>query len=267
MSAAELLDAEDPQVAALGLRRYELTHAVVELRKVRPRPANHEPVARAAAQVLLDGHAWQDHARAVALATLLDIGDVQQVVDNLITRLEADQASAGDLLVGGRAIRLLGRHNTGLWVHGLADDLKTTRNPLTPETRTLIVDALRGPRQDFEDVDIDAIEDVEFHTLETVTLIPGLEMTTLRPIRSRGQCDRYANRLRNCASGYVARVKSDACRLFGIEVNGEPVELIEVRPTDGRIVQWKSHANGPAEPTRRRIVERFLSDQRLAVVR
>jgi len=267
VSAEELLNSEDPRVAALRLRRFELTHAVVELRKVWPRPVNHEPVARAAAQVLLDGHAWQDHARAVALATLLDVGDVQQVVDNLITRLEADHASAGDLFVGGRAIRLLGRRNTGRWVLGLADDLKTTGHPLTPETRNLIVDALRGPRQDFEDVDIDAIGEVELQALETVTPIPGLESTTLRPIRSRGQCDRYANRLRNCASGYVARVKSDACRLFGIEVNGEPVELIEVRPTDGRIVQWKGHANVPAEPTRRRIVERFLSDQRLAVIR
>ena len=201
------------------------------------------------------------------MATLLDVGDVYQVVESLIARLEIDQASAGDLYVGGRAIRLLGRDVTGRWVFGLADDLKTNGHPLTPETRNLIVGALRGPRQDFEDVDIDAIKEVDLQALESVTPIPGLEGTTLRPIRSRGQCDRYANRLRNCASGYVARVKADACRLFGIEVDGEPVELIEVRPSDGRIVQWKGHANGPADSHRRPVVERFLSEQRLAVLR
>jgi hypothetical protein len=267
VSAALLLQADDPRIAALGLRRYELTHAVAELRRVWPRPDNHELVARAAAQVLLDGHAWQDHARAVALATLLDIGDIHHVVESLIARLEVDQVSVGDLYVGGRAIRLLGRDVTGRWVLGLADDLKANGHPLTPETRHLLVGALRGPREDFEDADLDAISEVDLQALETVTPIPGLNGTVLRPIRSRGQCDRYANRLRNCASSYVARVKADACRLFGIEVDGEPVELIEVRPSDGRVVQWKGHANGPADPSRRPVVERFLSEQRLAVIR
>lgn len=266
MTAAALLLADDPREAARAMRRYDLTHAVAELRRIHPRPDNHEVVARQAALVLLEQHAWQDHARAVALAMLLDVGDLEQVVDNLIARLEGDQVSACDLYVGGRAIRLLGRRNTGRWVLELAGQLETNGHQLTPETRHLIVEALRSPRQDFEDVDIDALQEVDLQALEVVTPIRGLENTTLRPVKSRGQCDRYANRLRNCASGYVARVKSDACRLFGIEVDGQPVELIEVRPTDGRIVQWKGHANGPADPARRRVVERFLVDQRLAVI-
>ena len=206
MTASILLHAENPRDAAAAMRRYDLTHAVAELRRVWPRPENYEFVARQAALVLLEQYGWQDHARAVALATMLDVGDLQQVVDNLIARLEVDQVSACDLYVGGRAIRLLGRPNTGRWVLGLAGQLETNGHQLTPETRHLIIEALRGPRQDFEDVDIDALQEVDLQALEVVTPIPGLENTTLRPVKSRGQCDRYANRLRNCASGYVARV-------------------------------------------------------------
>lgn len=266
MTAADLLNATDPRGAASTMKRFELTQSAVELRRIWPRPENHEHVARVAAQVLLDDHAWQNHARAVALATLLDIGEVQQVINVLVTRLEANEETAGDLYVGARAIRVSGRRNTGSWVLGLAGQLETNGHQLTLETRQLIIEALRAPRQDFEDIDINAIEEVDLHALEVVTPIPGLVNTTLRPIRSRGQCDRYASHLRNCASGYVARVKSDACRLFGIEVDGKPVELIEVRPSNGRIVQWKGYANCAADPVRRRVVESFLVDQRLAVI-
>ena len=266
MTAADLLLADDPRVAASTMHRFKLTHAVVELRRIWPRPENHEHVARVAAQVLLDDHAWQNHARAVALATLLDIGEVQQVINVLVTRLEANEETAGDLYVGARAIRVAGRRNTGSWVLGLAGQLDFNGHQLTPETRHLILEALRSPRQDFEDVDIDALQEVDLQVLEVMTPIPGLANTTLRPVKSRGQCDRFANHLKNCASGYVARVKSDACRLFGIEVDGKPVELIEVRPTDGRIVQWKGYANSVADPVRRRVVEGFLVDQRLAAL-
>ena len=266
MTAMDLLTATDLRATASTMKRFDLTHSVVELRRIWPRPENHEHVARVAAQVLLDDHAWQNHARAVALATLLDVGEVQQVIDFLVTRLEANEETAGDLYVGARAIRVAGRRNTGSWVLGLAAQLETNGHQLTPETRHLILEALRSPRQDFEDIDINAIDEVDLQALEVVTPIPGLFNTTLRPIKSRGQCDRYASHLRNCASGYVARVKSDACRLFGIEVDGKPVELIEVRPSNGRVVQWKGYANGAADPVRRRVVENFLVDQRLAVI-
>ena len=267
MTATALLLADNPRDEASNMHRFDLTHAVAELRRVFPRPENHEPVARVAAQILLDNHSWQNHARAVALATLLDVGDYQPVINTLVARLTTDEASAGDLYVGARAIRLAGRRNTGRWVLGLAEQLETNRHLLTPETRQLVIEALRSPRQDFEDFDINAVQEVDLQILEVTTPIPGLVNTTLRPIKSRGQCDRFANHLQNCASGYVARVKSDACRLFGIEVDGKPVELIEVRPSNGQIVQWKGFANGAADPVRRRVVERFLVDQKLAVIR
>ena len=266
MTLTDLLLADDPRVAASTMHRFELTHAAVELRRIWPRPESHDRVARVAAQVLLDDHGWQNHARAVALALLLDLGEVQQVINLLVTRLEANEESAGDLYVGARAIRVAGRRITGSWVLGLAGQLEANGHQLTPETRQLLIEAMRLPRQDFEDIDINAIEEVDLQALEVVTPIPGLVNTTLRPVKSRGQCDRFANHLKNCASGYVARVKSDACRLFGIEVDGKPVELIEVRPTDGRVVQWKGRANGAGDPVRRRVVERFLVDQRLAVI-
>ena len=143
------------------MKRFELTQSAVELRRIWPRPENHEHVARVAAQVLLDDHAWQNHARAVALATLLDIGEVQQVIDVLVTRLEANEETAGDLYVGARAIRISGRRNTGSWVLGLAGQLETNGHQLTLETRRLIIDSLRLPRQDFEDIDINAIQEVD----------------------------------------------------------------------------------------------------------
>lgn len=267
MSADALLAAEDVTAAATVLGRFELTHAVAELRRRYPRPERFERVAERAGRVLLERHGWQPHARAVGMAVLLDAGHDVVVVELLRERLLHGNAEVCDLLLIGRILRERGRLNSSRWVHGLAAHLQTGGNALTEEVRAGILDALAGPTPQWERINTDALEDAELEQLEQVVPIPGLTETTLRPIRSRGQCDRYGNRLRNCASSYVERVKSGATTLFGIEMGGVPVELIEVRPRDGRIVQWKGTGNSEPDRQRRAVVERFLFDRRLAVPR
>lgn len=265
MTADRLLGAEDVSVTAAALGRFELTHAVAELRRRFPRPDRFEHVAELAGRVLLDRHGWQPHARAVGMAVLLDAAQDVVVVENLRERLLHGDAAVCDLLLTGRILRERGRLNSSRWVHGLAAHLQAGGDALTQEVRAAILDALTDPTPHWEGIDTDAIDDVDLEQLERVVPIPGLTDTTLRPIRSRGQCDRYGNRLRNCASSYVEKVKSGATTLFGIEVGGAPVELIEVRPRDGRIVQWKSAGNSEPDRQRRVVVERFLFEQRLAV--
>ncbi len=267
MSAADLLRADAPTQAAVSMRRYDLTHAVAELRRLHPRPEHFEEVASAAARVLLDAHGWQHHARAVGMAALLDCGHHDDVTTYLVERLRDEHTAVCDLLIAGRLLRERGRANSARWVHGLAMELDAGGLPLTAEVRAAICEALTRPAPQWEAIDVDGIDDAELEQLEDTVAIPGLPGTILRPIRSRGQCDRYANRLRNCASSYVTQVKSGATRLFGIEVDGQPVELIEVRPRDGRIAQWKGHANSAPDPGRRSVVEQFLFAQRLAVPR
>lgn len=265
MSADLLLAAEDVTAAATALGRYDLTHAIAELRRRHPRPEQFEHVAASAGRVLLDRHGWQPHARAVGMAVLLDCGHHDEVTTLLMERLQNEPTAVCDLLITGRLLRERGRINSSRWVHGLAAHLQDGGNALTEEVRVGIVDALAGPTPQWETIDTDVIDDLELEQLEGVVSIPGLADVTLRPIRSRGQCDRYSNRLRNCASKYVEKVKSGATSLFGIEMGGEPVELIEVRPCDGRIVQWKGWGNSEPEPQRRAVVERFMFEQRLAV--
>ena len=267
MTARELLDAADPQAWARGMRRYELTLAVAELRRMHPRPERFDEVATAAAHVLLTRHSWQPHARAVAMATLLDCATTDEILPTLLEHLNEDRVAVCDLLITSRVLREQGRRNSARWVRGLAMDLDAGGGPLTPETGRAIREALTHPAPRWEDINVDEIPDADLEQFEGTMPIPTLGSTVLRSIRSRGQCDRYSSHLRNCASSYVSKVKSGATRLFGIEVEGQPVELLEVRPTDGRIIQWKGHRNCAPDPRRRPIIERFLHEQRLAVSR
>ncbi len=265
MSAARLLDAADPIAAAQEMRRYDLTHALAELRRIFPRPDRFEEVGAATARVLLAAHGWQPHARAVAMAALIDCGATDEILPTLLEQLNEDRVAVCDLLIASRVLRERGRRNSARWVHGLAMELEAGGLPLTTEVRAAIVEALVRPAAQWEEVNIDEIDDADLEQFEGVLPVHELPGTVLRSIRSRGQCDRYSSHLRNCASSFAPRVKAGATRLFGLEVDGQPVELIEVRPRDGRIVQWKGHRNCDPDPVRRPFVERFLYEQRLAV--
>ena len=267
MSVQLLLSATDPSATARAMKRYDLTLAGSELRRLDPPPERFGAVARIIATVLLENFDWQNHARAVGLALLLDVGERQLATTLIIDRLERDDVPACDLMIASRVLRLRGRRNSARWVQGLAEERKQGGLPVTRETCAQIIGLLRTPWRPWEDLDTDEIPETTLASLEEPIVVPDLPNTIIRPVRSRGQCDRYAHHLRNCASTYVPLVKAGACRLLGVEVNGTPVELIEVRPRDGRIVQWKGHRNCAPEPGRRRILEQFLSEHRLAVVR
>lgn len=267
MSVDALLNAVDPFVVAQQMRRYDLTHAVADLRRRFPRPDRFEEVGTAAARVLLADHIWQPHARAVALAVLLDCGRRDEILPLLLERLNEEHVAVCDLLIASRVLREQGRGNSARWVHRLAMDLDAGGLPLTVEVRAAICEALTRPAPQWEEIDVDEIADADLEQFEGVVPIPKLQGTVLRSIRSRGQCDRYAHHLRNCASSYVTQVKAGATRLFGIEVDGQPVELIEIRPRDGRIAQWKGYGNRAPDSARRSVVEEFLYEQRLAVPR
>jgi len=267
MSARLLLTATDPSAVARSMGQFELTIAGRDLRKLKPPPEEFSAVARSIAEVLLENFYWHEKARAVALALLLDIGERERVAIMIVDRLGRDDVGVGDLFTAGRILNLLARRNSGRWVLNLAEEWNNGGQPVTRETCLQIIERLRTARQPWEDVDTDQIPDPDLASLEEPVIVPGLGATVIRPVRSRGQCDRYAHHLRNCASSYVTMVKSGACRLLGVEVDGTPVELIEVNPRNGRVVQWKGHLNSAPEPRRRRVLERFLTEHRLAVVR
>ena len=274
MSAFELLNSTDlGQTLAQG-RRYDIVIALSELRKmpVLDRPSNYREVVEATARHAVD--AWPEcrFTRSCAFAALMDVGQAQEIRGRLGRVFETNGVNNFDLRVAARAMRLTGSRNSATWMHALADHLEGGGEPLGPEVVGSVVDRLfgrwmpAGAELDFMETD-SALSEAELVALEQPIDIPTLPGYRIRPIKSRGQCDRAANILKNCLSSYRFLVKSGAARVFTLEENGVPVEAIEVHPRTGRVKQWKGKGNVPAEPTRRRIVEEFLHAQRLAVVR
>jgi hypothetical protein len=101
--------------------------------------------------------------------------------------------------------------------------------------------------------------------LDGVVPVPALPGVTVRQLESRNQIERFANHLRNCLSNMRAAIEADATRVIGIELDGTPVEAVEVNPRGGRIRQWKATHNTEPNPTTRPVIERFLLD--LGVIR
>lgn len=269
MTAEEFLFDPDRTTLLMGLKRYDATMLCAEIRRYDRLTAGWAETLEAVARWILERWSDERYARAAALAGLLDVraGD-GEVRNHLLAQLEAGTYSAADLRVAARLMGERGHRASNAWLHTLADEVERNPQGLTRETVTTIIDRLHGrwlPEGDpYEHLTVETML-ADLTDLEQPVEVPGAPGLRLRPLRSRQQLDRFSNHLKNCASSYLALVKSGATRLLGLELDGTPVELIEVHPRTGIIKQWKGYRNGAPDPTRRRLVEPFLVSQRLAV--
>lgn len=269
ITADEFLFDPDRTSTLMGLKRYAATILCAEIRRHDRRATGWAEALEAVARWVLEHWVDEHHARATALAGLLDVGGADgQVRNHLLVQLEAGTFSAADLRVAARLMGERGHRASNAWLHTLADEVERNPQGLTRETVTTIIDRLHGrwlPEGDpREHLTMETML-ADLTDLEQPVEVPGVPGLRLRPLRSRQQLDRFSNHLKNCASSYLALVKSGATRLLGLELDGTPVELIEVHPRTGIIKQWKGYRNGAPDPARRRLVESFLVSQRLAV--
>lgn len=266
--AQALLAALDRTQAISALDRFGATMTIAELRRHGARVPHRDAVLAQAALSALERWPLHSHARAAALGALVDVGHLDVASDRIVARLRAGDATVADLRVAARILRLRGNRNSGIWLHELADQLLGGGARLTTDTIETIVDRLLGrwlpEGHPFESAPIDGdIEPDALEKLERPIDVPGIDGLRLRPIESRQQLDRFSSHLKNCASSYLPLVRSGATRLLGLEMDGTPVELIEVHPRTGRVKQWKGRQNAAADSVRRGVVEPFLLEQRL----
>lgn len=261
--ASALLSAVDVGAGIAALTRFEAVLTLAELRQHDPLVPNRDAAMAELARTMLDRWRLHSHARPTALAALVDLGDYDTPAQLIVDRLEANEVSSADLRVAARLLRLRGSRNSARWLHLVADHLQETGGPLTIETTNTIIDRLRGRWLAVDDLVEHVIpEEIDPPAeLEGPIAVPGTTDLVVRPIKSRQQLDRFSHHLANCASTYLPLVRAGATRLVGIELEGIPVELIEIHPRTGVIKQWKAKRNAAPDPLRKRVVERFLVAQ------
>jgi hypothetical protein len=81
----------------------------------------------------------------------------------------------------------------------------------------------------------------------------------VRPLASSNQIDRASNYLKNCLSSlYKIAILKGQKRIATVEVDGQPVEALEIDLRTGRVLQWKGVANSAPDAKRRRVIEKHL---------
>ena len=71
----------------------------------------------------------------------------------------------------------------------------------------------------------------------------------LRLLRSSNEVDYASNKLKNClATTYKRRIKSGHCWIVTLEMDGKPIEALEIDQRNRRIVQWAGVENMPPNP-------------------
>jgi hypothetical protein len=263
--ARALLSSIDVAEGIAALTRFEAVLTLAELRRHDRFAPQRDAAMAELARMVLERWRLHNHARPTALAALVDLGDYDTPAQLIIDRLEANEVNSADLRVAARLLRLRGSRNSARWLHLVANHLEEEGGELTIETTTTIIERLRGrwlAADDFvehvlsEEIDPPA-------ELEGPIAVPGTTDLVVRPIKSRQQLDRFSHHLANCASTYLPLVRAGATRLVGVELEGTPIELIEIHPRTGVIKQWKAKRNAAPDPLRKLVIEPFLVAQGL----
>ncbi len=85
-----------------------------------------------------------------------------------------------------------------------------------------------------------------FTGLVQVSSSPNLK---LRLLRSSREVDYATHKLKNClATTYKRRIKSGFCWVVTMEIDGQPIEALEIDQRSRRIVQWAGVENMPPNP-------------------
>lgn len=218
---------------------------------------------------LLSAHPTDPVAITLRAAVLKDNGQIHDAAI-LLSRHLSRNSNSYFLRVAGSVLWRQEQRTSARFVFDLADELERGAVPngtLTAETvatiqarlsRRWLPDNAHFRRSELGTQDLIASHDLT--QIERPIPVHGLDGYTIRPLRSKRQLARVANQLRNCMNAYLTQVQQGTTLLFAIEVNGTPVEAIEVNPASHRIVQWKAKSNAAPNPVTRPAIEQAITN-------
>ena len=217
-------------------------------------PAPTRALAKAVAVELCS----RSSGRLKAYGLLSDLGEGETLralllVENFWTHRTLRCAAA--------CFRHLGRRGSARWAHEIVDLAADDRDALEPELVAQVRNRLMSAvdfEHDFEpDWAAPARDDLVWPSLPV--RIDGLAEVCLRPLLSSGQIDRATHHLKNCLSSHFKKqILQGHKRVATIEVQGVPVEALEVDVRSGRVLQWKAAQNAAPDAARRRVIESQL---------
>ena len=255
-SIEEITQLVDPTVVLDEIDQYSATQLIRALRNswsLYP----HKRVAYRLAEDLHRRHPNDIVATTVFTAVLKDVGELDRAANLLADRLRED-CDWYLLRVIGSVLHRRGMRTSARLAFDLAqhfEDAGKGNYQITAETVGTLRDRLRGtwlPNDAFFDIaeqcTATELTSEELATLETPISVPGLNGYTLRPLKSKRQLARVANQLQNCLNSYHSQVVNGATLLFAVELQGTPIEAIEVNPASRKVVQWKGVRNSKPNP-------------------
>jgi hypothetical protein len=193
-----------------------------------------------------------------ALGLLADVADRPRMERILLGR---SHWIAADARCAAALFRLLDRPHSQARAHSLADeaggDFADLGNEVVSELKRLIVRA-GDVEHDHESAWNAPIRENLNWPAEPIS-IPNLAGVRVRPLRSRQQIDRATHHLQNClASLYRPAILDGTKRVATVEIDGAPVECLEIDRRSGRVLSWKGARNNPPDEIRRRVIEKHL---------
>lgn len=255
-SIEEITQLVDPTVVLDEIDQYSATQLIRALRNSWSLDP-HKRVAYRLAEDLHRRHPNDIVATTVFTAVLKDVGELDRAANLLADRLRED-CDWYLLRVIGSVLHRRGMRTSARLAFDLAqhfEDAGKGNYQITAETVGTLRDRLRGtwlPNDAFFDIaeqcTATELTSEELATLETPISVPGLNGYTLRPLKSKRQLARVANQLQNCLNSYHSQVVNGATLLFAVELQGTPIEAIEVNPASRKVVQWKGVRNSKPNP-------------------
>ena len=250
-SVEEITQLPDPAIVLDEIDKFSATQLISSLRNSYALDP-HNRVAYRLAEDLHRRHPDDIAATTCFTAVLKDVGELDRAANLLADRLRED-CNWYFLRVIGSVFNRRGMRTSANLAFELAqqfEDAGKGNYQITTETLGTLRERLRRtwlPNDAFFDIAEEGnaaeLTSEELATLETPIAIPGLNGYTLRPLKSKRQLARVANQLRNCLNSYLSQVVNGATLLFAVELQGIPIEAIEVNPASRKVVQWKGVCN------------------------
>jgi hypothetical protein len=228
----------------------------------------HWPAAqRALAKAVAVELAARSSGRLKAYGLLSDLGEGETL---RILLLEDSFWTGRTLRCAAACFRHLGRRRSQEWAHALADLAEGEREALERDLVAQVKARLFSGidfEHDFEPAwAAPARKDLVWPN--SPVAINGLAEVCVRPLLSSGQIDRATHHLRNClASHYKKNILEGRKKVATIELNGVPVEALEVDVRSGRVLQWKAAQNAAPDAARRRVIENQLLELKIVAGR
>ena len=262
LTIEEIAQLRDPATALDQIDQYSATQLIRELRRSRAVDP-HNRISYRLAEVLHERHPNDIVITTVFTAVFKDVGELDQAANLLANRLR-DDCDWYFLRVIGSVLWRKGKRTSAQFAFELAqqfEDAGKGNYQITAETLGTLRERLRGTWLPngisfdlTEEGNATELTSQELVALETPVHILGLDGYTIRPLKSKRQLARVANQLHNCLNSYLGQVLNGATMLFAVELQGTPIEAIEINPASRKIVQWKGvHNSAPDKNLQPRI--------------